>query len=140
MDDKFKVFLGFAMAAAVIATTVLWLVNTEFNLISLASPSIIIIGIVGIAVWALWRKATAIKAGLPVEDELSKKIMHKAGHYAFLATIYLALLVGMFEDRIAELYGLPALEVHHATATIILLSAISFMVSYFYLSRKGNGE
>ncbi len=139
MDDKFKVFLGLMIAAAVIATTLLWLANAEFNLISLASFGIITV-IVGLAAWILWRRATSIKSGLPAEDELSKKIMHKAGYYAFLASIYIVLFVGIFEDLIAKLFGLSALEVHHATGTIILLSAISFMVAYFYLSRKGNVE
>jgi len=139
MNDRFKIFLGLAVVTAVIATVLLWLGNVEFNLIFLAPLGIIAI-IVVLAVWVLWKKSASIKSGLPVEDELSKKIMHKAGYYAFLASIYIALFVGIFEDDIAKFFGLPVLEVHHATGIIISLSGISFLAAYFYLNKKVNVE
>jgi hypothetical protein len=139
MSEKFKIFLGFVIAAVGIATAFVWLSNTGFELGAVAPFSVILI-IVGLAAWVLMRRASAVKAGLPAEDELSKKVMHKAGYYAFLTTIYIALFVGMFEEDIAGFFGLPELEVHSATGLIILLSAVSFMASFFILSRRGSVE
>ncbi|MBU2100533.1 hypothetical protein KKG83_07640 [Candidatus Micrarchaeota archaeon] len=139
MSDKLKNYLGFGIVVAVIVSVLLWFSFAESNLISLPFFGILATIII-IAIWALKRKMDSVKSGVPVEDELSKKLMHKAGYYVFLASIYVTLFIGVFEENIAEFFGFPMLEVHHVTAMIVLFLAISFMASYFYLSIKGNVE
>ncbi|MCP4273525.1 MAG: hypothetical protein GY781_16475 [Gammaproteobacteria bacterium] len=61
---------------------------------------VIIVFIIAAAIYALTlaiRKRNDIKQGVPIEDELSTQIKYKAGYYAFLASLYMWLLIFIFK-------------------------------------------
>ena len=64
--------------------------------------------------------------------------MHKAGYYAFFASIYSALGISMFEDVLSGAFGMPQMTVSAATGLMILISSVVFFGSVFYLRRKGD--
>ena len=132
MNDKFKIVLGFFILAMVIATILMWVLNAEMNLFLLATMGIITVIIV-LAAWILLRKATAIKAGLPAEDELSKKVTHKAGYYAYVASMWV--LIGAMLGNML----LPEpLQSEHVIPAVVLISGAVFVLSAWRFMTKGN--
>jgi len=67
---------------------------------------IIIISLIVIAgIFVLFQaiqKHKNIKQGLPVEDELSVRIKHMAGYYAFITSMYMWLLIFIFRNRFQD--------------------------------------
>ena len=62
----------------------------------------IIYGLIGIvALISIYRTVKQMneeKEGQPIEDELSIKIKHKAGHDAYIASLYMWLFIFLFRD------------------------------------------
>lgn len=67
------------------------------------------------------------KEGIPVEDEMSTRILHKAGYQAFMISLYLWLGIFLFQNYF------PDRETMLGTG--ILLSALVFMVNKSYLTK-----
>ncbi len=137
--DRTGIVAGFIVAALVLATLVLYVTKMgSINLSESLSVLIIIVLVVG-AAWILVDRMRNVRAGLPAKDEMTVKLSHKAGYYAYLASIYIALAFMWYSNSLEESggVGLDAGQVGGAT---ILLSAIVFMGSYFYLSHKGTAE
>ncbi|QLJ52894.1 MAG: hypothetical protein Sv326_0719 [Candidatus Fermentimicrarchaeum limneticum] len=137
--DKREIVVGFIVAALVLATTVLYVTNMgSINLSEYSTILIIIVLVIG-ATWVLVDRMRNVKAGLPAKDEMTVRLMHKSGYYAFLASIYIALALMLSSDFLEESNG-AGLDAGQIGGGIILLSAIVFMGSYFYLSHKGAAE
>jgi len=75
------------------------------------------------------RRYKDIKQGMPLEDERSKKIMHRAAAMTFYISIYLLLVIGWFGD---DHFERPS----QATGAGILGMAIIFFISWVYFSRQ----
>ena len=82
---------------------------------------IIILGIV-VLVNAL-RKERDIKAGLPVDDELSTRIKYKAGYYAYLTSMYMWLFIFLLKDNFPDVETMLG-------GGILLSAAISVIIKY----------
>jgi hypothetical protein len=82
---------------------------------------IIILGIV-VFVNAL-RKERDIKAGLPVDDELSTRIKYKAGYYAYLTSMYMWLFIFLLKDNFPNVETMLG-------GGILLSAAISVIIKY----------
>ena len=91
---------------------------------------IIVIGIVAF-VNAL-KKDKEEKEGLTIEDELSRLLKYKAGHHAYLASMYMWLFIFLFKDKFPD------------TETMlgggILLSAAIAMIAKYVVKLKFNEE
>jgi len=134
MNDKVLVYgLGIGILLAVIGTMFFYSLGASlngFNIFEYMSIAGVIIIVVG-ASWHLKDRIRSVRAGLPIKDEMSKRFEHKAGYYAFLASIYIALGLTFFVE------GLTASQLAGA---IVLLSSIIFMGLNIYYSRKGSVE
>jgi hypothetical protein len=82
---------------------------------------IIILGIV-VFVNAL-RKERDIKAGLPVDDELSTRIKYKAGYYAYLTSMYMWLFIFLLKDNFPDVETMLG-------GGILLSAAISVIIKF----------
>jgi len=82
---------------------------------------IIILGIV-VFVNAL-RKERDIKAGLPVDDELSTRIKYKAGYYAYLTSMYMWLFIFLLKDNFPDVETMLG-------GGILLSAAFSVIIKY----------
>ena len=139
MNDKLAAMVSIAVTAAVLVSLGIYMMNTEpsgsFDTFTL--PIILLI-IVAAAMYFVVRRVKAARAGLPAEDELSKKAMQKAGYYAYLASIWIALGTSWFNTIIQEELGWTGLDVGHAVAIFILLPALIFLGLAVYFNRKGS--
>lgn len=70
--------------------------------------------------------------GIPVEDEMSTRIKYKAGHHAFLASLYMWLFIFLFKDFFPD--------VETMLGGGILLSAVISIVIKAYLTRHYNED
>lgn len=63
---------------------------------------LLIYGLIGIfaiiSILSAVKKRNEEKEGQPIEDELSTQIKHKAGHDAYIASIYMWLFIFIFRD------------------------------------------
>jgi hypothetical protein len=137
--DTTMVVVGFIVVALVLATLVLYVTNMGgINLSEYSTILVIIVLVIG-ATWVLVDRMRSMRTGLPAKDEMTVKLSHKAGYYAYLASIYIALALMWYSNSLEESKN-AGLDAGQVGGAIILLSAIVFMGSYFYLSRKGAAE
>jgi hypothetical protein len=128
MNDKLRITIGLLVMVSVIATLSLYMTTDKsIDLMELVGIVIVPLLLVFGAAYILWRKAKSMKSGLPMEDEFSKKVSYRAGYYAYMVSIYVALAVMFLE-----------LPVNQAGAIVILIPAIVFMGSHIILERKGD--
>jgi len=139
--DRIGIVAGLIVTALVLATLVLWVTNMgSINLLeSIMSIPIILLLLVIIATWVLVDRIRNMRAGLPAKDEMTVKLAHKAGYYAYLASIYIALAFMWYSNSLEESGGV-GLDAGQVGGGIVVLSTIVFMGSYFYLSHKGAAE
>ena len=134
MDVKIKISLVLILVLAVTVTTGLYVKNAwPLNLQELAGMGIaVIIVLVGLAgALSMWQ---SMKTGQPMKDEMTVKLAHKAGYYAWIATIYIALAVGWIIDDI------PGLAPRHGSTAVLLLSALAYFIILAALKFKGDFE
>ncbi len=81
-----------------------------------------------IALVAAFKRDKEIKAGLPVEDELSTRIKHKTGYYAYMASLYMWLFIFIFKDKF------PDVETRLGGG--ILLSCLIWAITKFIVKQK----
>ena len=131
--QKTKILAGLTVSALVISTLVLYLLNMgSIENIEMANIAIVLFLVVG-AIYIIWDRAKNFRKGLPAEDEFMKKVNYKAGYYGFIAAIWGSLIIMWMEDMLIE-WGLAF---RHGPVLVMLLSAIVFVVSYIYLSKRG---
>jgi len=68
-----------------------------------------------------------LENGFPVEDEMSTRIKYKAGHRAFIVSMYIWLFIFLFKDLFPD--------VETMLGGGILLSAVLFIAIKSYLTR-----
>ena len=121
----------FIIAAIVIATTVLWIINSDasFNFSTIGSYGIIFF-VVGFAIYIGIKRFGSIKRGEPAEDELSKKIMQKTAALSYYISLYLWLILMYLSDRLE-------VEAHTQIAAGILAMAVTFAVSWAIVNFMG---
>jgi hypothetical protein len=90
-----------AVAVLVLATMVLWLLNSDSSLKGSVT------GILGIqllvlifAVLVVVKRWTAAKNKVPAEDEMSKSILRRGAATSYYVSLYMWLAFMFFEDRI----------------------------------------
>ena len=97
---------------------------------------LIIYGLIGIvaiiSILIAVRKMKEEKEGQPMEDEFSTRLKHKAGHDAYIASLYMWLFIFLFRDIFPD------------TETMvgggILLSGVIGFVSKMMVKRNFNAE
>jgi hypothetical protein len=134
MKDKIEAILGIGIAFAVITTLYFYLKSAgDITIDEIISIGIVLILVVS-AFYIILDRVKNIKKGLPAQDERLKITNYKACSYGFIASIWSAvgapLISGLFFD-----YELPG---NYVTAAVVLFGGLAFMISFFYLSWKGN--
>jgi hypothetical protein len=100
----------------------------------LLAPAVLIIAIL---VLFLKRMGQGIRKGLPLEDEMSKRIKERAGYLAFMITLWF--LIGMmWYEMMSEELGLPLPLARHMPIIVLLFMACVFGLLWFMISRRGD--
>ena len=133
MKDKIGIVVGIGVAAMVLVTLSLYVLNAgNFELIEILLIGIVLI-IVVLAIYVLWDRIKNIKKGFPAKDERLILTNYKAGHYGFIAAILSATFAPLAIDILFD-YELPG---HLVTAVVVLVSGFVFGASYLYMYWKG---
>ena len=133
MKDKIGIVVGIVIAAAVLVTLSLYVLNAgNIELKEISLIGVVLILVVS-AIYVLWDRIKNIRKGLPVKDERLKLTNYKAGYYAFIAAIWSAVFGPLFFEILFD-YELPGSRV---TAVVVLVSGFVFVVSYLYMYWKG---
>jgi hypothetical protein len=136
MKDKIGIVVGIGIAVLVLAALVLYVISAgNIELSEITSMSIVLI-LVSSATFILWDRLKNIRKGLPAKDERLVQVDHRAGYYGFIAAMWSA--VG--SNVIAGIIWDIELEGDHVSAVVVLVSGFVFVVSYLYLSRKGDAK
>jgi hypothetical protein len=134
MKDKIKIAVGVVVVVAVIATLIIYMLSTGGQDPSAYLLMIIPIVIILSASYMIWDRIKNMRAGLPHEDERSKRINYKAGYYGFIAAIWSALGSNTLSIIIYD----KDLRGGLVVASVVLVSGLVFVVAYLYLMMKGD--
>lgn len=86
---------------------------------------VLLITIVGIiALIRVIKKDKNLNEGLPEDDELSTKIKYKSGYYAYMATMYIWVIIFILKDLFPDKQSMLG-------GGILLSALISFVAKYF---------
>ena len=136
MKDKMGIIIGLGVTGLVIFTLYLYLVAKDtieiFDIITIPIVLILIIA----ASYIIIDRVKNVQKGLPVADERMKIVGYKAGYYGFIAAIWSAVGSNMASIFLYD----EELRGGLVVAAVVLVSGITFMVSYLYLNFKGKVE
>jgi len=79
-----------------------------------------------------------IKAGNAPDDELSKKAGWKAGYYAYLSTVWVAVGVMWLNIFLTEAFGVEDFSMGQVIGAIVVLPGVVFVSLAMYF--KGSGK
>jgi hypothetical protein len=133
MNGKKEMIVSTVVVAGVLLTLFFYLMGeSEINFEQIFLVVIVLI-LVGLAMYAVWDKVRNIRKGLPGKDERTISISYKAGYFGFIAAIWSAVFTPLFID-ISSGYELDGGDV---SAIVVLISGFVFVLSYLYLYWKG---
>jgi len=114
------------LAVLVLATLVIWMLNSESSIsfTAIAMISIQVIVLVYAALFA-YKRWNAAKNKLPVEDEMSKKILQRSTAASYHVSLFMWLAMMYFEEDIN-------LERHTLIGAGILGMAVIFGLCWVY--------
>jgi len=98
----------------------------------------ILVTIVLIGIFAVWRLLKERRSGFPLKDERTQKITGTAAYYAFYIGTYFMLALMGVNLLNQEFTGAPLLETGYALLISVLVQSLSFLGIQAYLSRKGD--
>jgi len=98
----------------------------------------ILVTIVLIGIFAVWRLLKERRSGFPLKDERTQKITGTAAYYAFyIGTYFMLALMGV--NLLNEVFiDVPLLETGYALVISVLVQSLAFIGISAYLSRKGD--
>jgi uncharacterized membrane protein len=98
----------------------------------------ILVTIVVIGIFAVWRLLKERRSGFPLKDERTQKITGTAAYYAFYIGTYFMLALMGVNLLNQEFTGVPLLETGYALLISVLVQSLAFLGIQAYLSRKGD--
>jgi hypothetical protein len=103
------------------------------SLIWLIIPAVLIIAIL---IMLLRRLSTNVKKGLPIDDEMSRRVKERTGYLAFMVTIWF--MIGfMFYNSFVEEWSLPIIPTRYIFIITMAFMLLVFGVIWLILSRRG---
>jgi hypothetical protein len=126
-----RTVLIFIVAAIVLIACGLWIFNSRVitgnkNILSL----VVIIFLVGFAIFIGVKRLKSVKRGEPAEDELSKKLLTKTSSISYYISIYLWLFIMYFSDR-------TKMEIDTLIGTGIVGMALIFALTWVIIYFRG---
>jgi hypothetical protein len=137
MEKQLNLFMGVFVMALIIAAGSLFFTFPGKSIWLVGSVAIAM-AVALVALVAASERVTAMKTGLPLEDELSRKATWKAGYYAFLTGLWLA--TGIMAANLigGELFKLPDIDFRYAFEAMVVVPALVFIVLAMWFKKKGN--
>ena len=126
-----KAMVVFIVSALVIMSTGLWFFTSQnaYNPMDIIHFVVIIL-IVGFAVFIGFKRLANYKRGEPTEDELSKKILQRTAASSYYISLYLWVFLIFLKDRVK-------FDTEELLGTGILAMAVTFGVTWLIYNFKG---
>jgi hypothetical protein len=123
--------LIFVLVALVLVACAFWYYNTNesFDLLQQLNLLVVVL-VVGFALFFGIKRLRSVRRGEPVEDELSKKIMTKTASLSYYVSIYLWLAVMYFSDKVQ-------MEGHTLIGTGIVGMAVIYALTWLFFNFRG---
>ena len=141
-SDKFKIFLGLVGSGLALLGVFFFFAMSESMGEAVGISDTIMISLVIImvilAAYLFSTRMKDVQKGLPAEDEMSKKISHKAGAYAYYASVLTAVALFWYNTFFVDNFGFPKLSFTEAMAVIALFPGVIFMLLALYFNKRGD--
>jgi peptidoglycan/LPS O-acetylase OafA/YrhL len=124
-----RVLIITVVAVLVIASSVLWFMNSPFSALDFLQLAVIGLLVV-FAGFIAYKRLRSVKRGEPTEDELSKRVLQKTAALSYYISLYLWVFMIYLKDRIS-------LDTEEVLGMGILGMAITFAVTWIILNLKG---
>lgn len=128
------ILVGIITISIVITLIVFMVISEDFDVWDYILYSLLIVYIVALTATVLGGKVKNILFGIPLRDEMQKKITHKAGFHGFIGSLIAAAAISIIAPFITEL------TVRMTIIIIMLFSGLIFLGSYIYFHRVGVPE
>jgi hypothetical protein len=136
MGKRLNLFIRVFVMALIIAAGSLFFTFPGKSIWLIASVAIAM-AVALLAIVAASEKVTAMKTGLPLEDEFSRKATWKAGYYAFIVGLWLAIGIMVANLILGEVFKLPDIEFRYAFEAMIIVPALTFIVLTLWFKQNG---
>ena len=137
--DIFRLFIMTVITIMLLGTLFLFFLPIPVRDLNIGEIFTIVIPLVLIVfmVFFVGRRYRSIKAGMPLEDERSKKVMTKTAAMSFYITLYWLLFISWLKGPIARMLDLEYLDAGQTSAVAILGMAVVFFGFWLYYNKKG---
>ena len=99
---------------------------------------VILVTIILIGVFAIWRILGDRRSGFPAKDERTQKITGKAATYAFYIGSYFMIALMLANIINLEFKGAPLLDAGYALVISTLVNSLTFGGLRWYFDKKGD--
>ncbi|MFH1641972.1 MAG: hypothetical protein ABIC04_03660 [Nanoarchaeota archaeon] len=120
-----------------LAGLLLYMIKAGINILEIVYALFIIL-MIGSSGYMIQKRKKDIKKGLPVSDELAKKVSYKAGAFTYFITIWIAVIALWYNGPIRDWLNLPELTLEYLVGIIVLGSGGVFLGLAFYFNSKGD--
>jgi uncharacterized membrane protein len=98
----------------------------------------ILVTIVLIGIFGIWRLLKEKKSGFPLKDERTQKITGTTATYTFYISSYFTLALMLANLLNLEFTGAPLLETGYALLISVMVQSLTFIGIQAYLHRKSD--
>ena len=140
MKQKLSIISMVGVCVLVIVTMAFWLGADGDIDISFALMTAGVIAILIATMYMIVDRSKALKEGLPADDEMSKKAGYKAGYFAYIISVWVAVAGLWWEPIAVDGMGLQPIEIGHVVAAVVLIPGICFLLLAIYFRGKGAVE
>jgi ABC-type branched-subunit amino acid transport system permease subunit len=144
MDDKRKLFWmkligGVFIAGIIIFLASIFIIEITSDTFNITLLIILIPAILIILVLLLRIKyqSEGIKSGLPIDDEMSKRIKERAGYLTYLITMYFVLALMWYNLFFVEQFDVPQIPMNYLIFGILFFMFIVFGINWAILNKQG---
>jgi len=139
MGKRLNLFIRVFVLALMMAAGSLYFSLGEKSVWLIASVAIAM-AVALVAIVAASEKVTSMKTGLPLEDEFTRKVTYKAGYYAFVTGLWLAIGIMAANMFAMEILQLPEINFRYAFEALIVLPALTFVVLVLWFKKTGKAD
>ncbi|MBD3389027.1 MAG: hypothetical protein GF416_08070 [Candidatus Altiarchaeales archaeon] len=134
MNDKAKAYMGFAVAGLALLVVIMFYMGgsgSQIDHMMIALTAIITAAVTYIVA----KNMREVNAGMPVEDELSRKHANKVGAWSYYTTIWVCVALVWYNTLISDKLGLTPLTAVESLGTVVLVSGLAWVLLYFTLKK-----
>jgi hypothetical protein len=137
MDDRKKLIIGFGVACALLAVLlVVYLVSESFKGSFMVFSVVNVLALVLFAVLLIRDRMAAKRKGLPVVDELSKKITYRSGYFAWIMMMY-TIIGFMVINVVLEETSPYYVTIDQALPLLVIISGLAFIFLMLLFKVRG---